>query len=118
VTSTPARRGIAPPDNNYRLLLDPRGTVFSEVISYPEGDRTDVITAGLADGEAKFEVTLTCTGRETQVLTVQIDLTRETLRCGSTTVLTLNARQAVTFTVTMSPTRTGSYAEYALRFTP
>jgi uncharacterized protein YraI len=68
----PTSAPTAPPDSDHQVQLDRNnGGSFSQVISYPDGDTTDRVTARVTNFDsittsARFNVTLVCSGTGTE----------------------------------------------------
>ncbi len=89
---------IAPPDNNYALVVPLDGTVsLTDVVSYPDGDVEDVVSydvsglnnsVALPGGRADLTFQLQCTGTGTEFIVFRID--GQNYTCGGTFHRTVN----------------------------
>jgi hypothetical protein len=121
-TTGPTSAPTAPPDSDYQVQLDRNnGGSFTQVISYPEGDTTDRISARVSNFDsvntfARFNVTLVCSGTGTEF--VRWGENQNTnVQCGGNLELTFTNDSNQRFLNVTLPGGSGpAYVSYTLVF--
>lgn len=123
-TARPTDIPIAAPDRDFAIRVNAaEGARFSDDISYPGGDTSDLITVTLDPlpqrGETFMQFTLECTGVGVEVLRWQVRGITSELSCGALARVPFSASASQqTVVVTFERSAQQSYVAYTLSITP